>query len=265
MVIVDTHCHVTPYWYEPVELLLFQMDRNGVEKAVLVQIMGQYDNDYQFECEARYPGRFASVVLVDPSRPDALQQLERLAERGAKGVRLRADTRSPGDDPLAIWRKAQALGLPVTCNGTREMFAAEDFVEVIEALPDLPLIIEHLGSVNQPDGEAQPYPIRQKILGLARYPNVYIKIHGLGEICRRNMPVTTPFPFDREGISILEMAYASFGPERMMWGSDYPPVSGREGYANALRLPMAELEAKPEAERGLIFGGVALKLYKLSE
>ena len=34
MVIVDTHCHVSPYWYEPVETLLHQMNSNGVDKAV---------------------------------------------------------------------------------------------------------------------------------------------------------------------------------------------------------------------------------------
>ena len=78
------------------------------------------------------------------------------------------------------------------------------------------------------------------------------------------MPVTTPFPFNREGLSILTMAYEAFGPERLMWGSDYPPVSGREGYANALRLTLAEFEAKPEEERRAIFGGVAMRLYGLS-
>ena len=31
MVIVDTHCHVSPYWYEPVETLLHQMNSNGVD------------------------------------------------------------------------------------------------------------------------------------------------------------------------------------------------------------------------------------------
>ena len=38
MVIVDTHCHVSPYWYEPVETLLHQMNSNGVDKAVLIQL-----------------------------------------------------------------------------------------------------------------------------------------------------------------------------------------------------------------------------------
>ena len=75
------------------------------EQAVLVQYMGQFDNEYQFECERRFPGRFASVVLVDAQNPGATDELERLAQQGARGVRLQPNTRSPGSDPLAIWRK----------------------------------------------------------------------------------------------------------------------------------------------------------------
>ena len=264
MYIVDTHCHTSPYWYEPVESLIAQMDRNGVAKAVLVQLAGQYDNSYQFECERRYPGRFASVVLVDARRPNAPQQLEQLAAQGARGVRLPADTRSSGADPLALWRIAAELGLPVSCSGSSEQFAADSFADVIEAFPSLPVIIEHLGGLKATSGEMPPAPLMQKIFSLARSPNVYIKIHGLGEICRRNMPVTTPFPFDPAGVSILHMAYDAFGPERMMWGSDYPPVSGREGYANALRLPMEEFASKPEEACRLIFGGVAAKVFGLN-
>ena len=36
----------------------------------------------------RYPGRFCSVVLVDPLQPDAPKTLERLVDGGASGVRL---------------------------------------------------------------------------------------------------------------------------------------------------------------------------------
>src|ERR687887_330114 len=102
--IVDTHCHASHAWFEPIETLVHEMDHNGVAQAILIQIRGQYDNSYQFECVRRYPGRFASVVGLDWERPDAVEQLERLREQGAAGVRLRPDTRSPGDDPLAIWR-----------------------------------------------------------------------------------------------------------------------------------------------------------------
>jgi len=261
MVIVDTHCHVSPYWYEPVESLLYHMDQNEVAHAVLVQYMGQFNYAYQVECIRRFPGRFASVVLLETGQPSAVEELERLAEQGAGGVRLRAETRSPGEDPLAIWRKAEELGLPVSCGGQNTAFASEAFAQVIQAVPKLPIIIEHLGSVNAPDGENAPYEVRRRVFALARFPNAYIKIHGLGEICRRTSPVQEPFPFERDGLAVLDLAYQAFGPERMMWGSDYPPVSGREGYRNALQLPLAEFENKPAVERELIFGGVAMKLF----
>ena len=83
---VDGHCHASLQWYEPIETLLYEMDRNDVEQAVLIQINGQYDNSYQQECVRRYPGRLASVVLVDHTQPDAQATLTRLAEAGARGV-----------------------------------------------------------------------------------------------------------------------------------------------------------------------------------
>ena len=37
MTIVDTHCHAGVNWFEPVELLLAQMNANGVDKGALIQ------------------------------------------------------------------------------------------------------------------------------------------------------------------------------------------------------------------------------------
>jgi L-fuconolactonase len=263
MIIVDTHCHVSPYWYEPVEALLFHMDQNSVNHAVLIQYRGQFNNSYQAECLRRFPGRFVSVVIVDTGSPQAIGELERLAGQGAQGVRLQPDTRSPGSDPLAIWRQAEALGLVVSCGGSNADFIADEFARLVQAAPNLPIIIEHLGADNRPTGETPPYPLRQKIFDLARFPNLYLKIHGLGEICERTTPVAEPFPFKQDHLPILEMAYRAFGPNRMMWGSDYPPVSGREGYRNALRWMMDQFD--DEEERRLIFGGTALRLFKFEE
>jgi L-fuconolactonase len=53
MVVIDTHCHASPYWFEPVEILLDEMNLNGVDQAVLIQICGQYDNSYLIECTRR--------------------------------------------------------------------------------------------------------------------------------------------------------------------------------------------------------------------
>jgi L-fuconolactonase len=261
MQIVDSHCHVALGWYEPVEVLLHQMDANGVERANLIQMRGQFDNSYQAECVRRYPDRLSSVVCVDPSRPDAPAELERLAAEGARGVRLGPGDRSPGDDPLALWRKAAELGLAVSCGGSGAAFADPAFAEVFEALPELPIVIEHLGSVNNPSQEAPDARPIDRVFGLSRYPNAYMKIHGLGEFATRAMPVRDPFPFVEPIPPLLERAYEAFGPTRLMWGSDYPPVSSREGYRNALRLTMERFAGKPEAERAQIFGEVAWSIF----
>jgi len=259
MVIVDSHCHVSPHWYEPVESLLSQMDRNGVERAVLIQMNGQADNEYQFEAMQRFPGRFVSVAWIRADRPDACDQLRRLADRGIAGVRFSATTRSPNRDELAIWRTAAELGLPVSCGGSSADFASEEFTGVIRAFPALPIVLEHLGGHNHPGADSPED--RKKAFDLARFPNVYVKAHGLGEFCQRRLPVIDSFPFDRPIPPLLEMAYERFGPNRMMWGSDYPPVSAREGYRNALRLTLDRFASRSEGDRALIFGGVALTVF----
>lgn len=285
MVIVDSHCHASRSWYGPVESLLSELDRNGVESAILIQIQGEYDNSYQADCVRRYPGRLSSVVFVDTSRPDAPATLARLAANGARGLRLNAATRSPGEDPLAIWRAAARLRLPVSCVGTPAAFAADDFAALVGSLPELPIVVEHLGGLTAadvqtapadrsarsdarrgatapPDGQGQPSEACRRVLALSRFPNTLIKIHGLGEFARRAMPVS-PDPFERPIPPLLELAYAAFGPRRMMWGSDYPPVAGREGYRNALQLALEEFSSRPRAERELIFGRVAAATFGL--
>ena len=259
--IVDSHCHAALGWYEPVEVLLRQMDANGVERAILMQIRGQFDNSYQAECVRRYPDRLASVVCVDPDRVDASQALERLAAEGATGVRLRPGDRSPGDDPLALWRKAAELGLSISSGGSGPEFADDAFAAIFEALPELPIVVEHLGSVNNPREESPESRPVQKVFNLSRYPNAYIKVPGLGEFATRAMPVKEPFPFVEPIPSLLELAYDAFGATRMMWGSDYPPVSAREGYGNALRFPLEHFANKPEVERAQIFGEVAWSIF----
>ena len=259
--IVDSHCHAALGWYEPIEVLLRQMDANGVERAILIQIRGQFDNSYQADCVRRYPDRLASVVCVDPGRADAPQELERLAAEGTTGVRLRPGDRSPGDDPLALWRKAAELGLSISSGGSGPEFADDAFAAIFEELPELPIVVEHLGSVNNPREESPESRPVEKVFGLSRYPNAYLKVPGLGEYASRAMPVKDPFPFVEPIPSLLERAYDAFGPTRMMWGSDFPPVSAREGYRNALAFPMERLANKPEAERAQIFGEVAWSIF----
>jgi L-fuconolactonase len=261
MLIVDSHCHVSPSWYEPVESLLFQMDRNGVERAVLVQMNGQPDNEYQREAVKRFQDRLASVVWLEAEKPDACERLERLADQGISGVRIAPGVRSPGKDPFAIWRVAANLNLTVSCGGSSADFAHREFLALVQLLPTLRIVIEHLGGDNSAEAGSEMLEQRRRVFELARFPNVYVKMHGLGEFCRRQLPVVESFPFERPIPPLLKMAYEAFGARRMMWGSDYPPVSAREGYQNSLRLPLEEFASHSTEDRELIFGRVALSLF----
>ena len=263
MVVLDSHCHVSNVWYEPVETLLFQMDRNGVGGAVLIQMLGQFDNTYQQACLRRYPGRFASVVMVDANAPEATEHLRRLAEDGASGVRLRPGARSPGSDPLAIWRAAADLGFSVSCPGTAGDFASQAFSDLVTDVPRLRVVVEHLGAASRPDADAEQRMAREVALrALAAHPNVYVKVTGLGEIAQRASPPGA-FPFQRPIPAYLDLAYELFGPERLMWGSDFPPVAVREGYASALHLCRAEFASRPNSAQELIFGNVAARVFPL--
>jgi L-fuconolactonase len=264
MVVVDTHCHASPHWYEPVEILLDQMNRNGVDKAVIVQIRGWYDNSYPVECMQRFPGRFSVVAVVDTDSAEALERLEGWVEQGVEGVRLGPEVRSPGDDPLAIWRKAAELGIVVSSIGPVDGFASPGFESIVKELPSLKIIIEHLGGVGGIHGREDTIPPHNTylmVLALARYPNVYMKVPGLGEISPRAMPVRAPYPFE-DAPPFIEMAIDAFGANRLMWGSDFPPVATREGYRNALRLPMERVRFKSREDKDWVFGNTAASLFR---
>jgi L-fuconolactonase len=239
------------------------MDANGVAQAVLIQILGQFDNSYQQACVKHYPERFASVVGVDASRADACEMLNALAARGAAGVRLRPDARSPGNDPLAIWRTAMSAGLAVSCVGTSEQFSSPAFFDLVASLPALPIVLEHLGGSSRADTGDEA---RRRVFAAARYANTYLKVPGLGELVPR--PAT--LPGDGGTVlgaipAVLREALERFGPDRLMWGSDFPLVASREGYANALAWVCEAIGNESAEAQARILGDTARRVFRLPQ
>jgi L-fuconolactonase len=264
--VIDTQCHVAPDWYEPIEVLLAQMDRNGVGKAVLIQLLGRTNNDYQEMCARKWPHRFVSVVAVSPSSEDATLLIRQHAERGTRALRLRATTRSEGPDPLAIWRAAQSCALSVSCVGPSAAFAAPEFRELVESLPDLTIVLEHLGGSSRPDAQTEADRVeRAKVFDLARFKNVYLKVPGLGELSPRKVtePTGASPPFEEAIPRVLVDAVARFGAHRLMWGSDFPVVSSREGYGNSLAWCQQALASLSNGERADIFANTARRVFRL--
>ena len=264
--IIDTHCHASPYWFEPVEILLDEMERAGVEQAVLTQFFGVFDNSYLLEAVARFPGRFAVIAIVDHTQPDAAHRVAELHNQGVEGIRFNCAWRDDGEDPLALWRLCADLGIIASVMGTVEQYADPAFEDIIRELPHLTIVMEHLAGVGAYFGPGRtdktiPLGTYRQALALAQYPNVYMKIPGLGEFCPRPMPFRQPVPFD-DIPPLIEMAVDAFGGRRLMWGSDFPPVANREGYRNALRFPMDLVDYPSREARDLVFGGTAASLWR---
>ena len=251
MAIVDTHCHAGLHKYEPVESLLYHMGASGVDKAVLIQYGGNTDNTYLTECLRRHPGQLSAAMIV--ADDDDGSAMRHWAERGIRGIRLRANSRAEGPDPLAQWRAAADLNLIVSAPCTPRALVSESFGEVVARFPNLRIAIEHLAGVGH-DSEP-PHEVFRRAMELARYPNLFLKLPGFGEFCH------LPCPFSRVP-ELARIALDAFGPQRMMWGSDYPPVSTREGYDNALRFPLRYFADLNGEEREWIFGRPALSLWE---
>ena len=231
MLIIDTHCHAGENWFEPIEVLEFQMDRNGVDKALLVQHGGTFDNGYLFDEAAKRGDRFKVAVLVDPESEDPLGDLERLAEQGAAGIRIAPDGEFVNAGPYDMWKRTGELGLVVTCQGDPARFAADAFARVLDACPDTHVVIEHLAGIALAEPPWEGY---EGALKHAERDNTSIKVPGLGEICQRPLRLLPELEFDYVP-PLIDMAKDAFGAKRMMWGSDFPPAAGREGYGNTLR------------------------------
>jgi len=261
--IVDAHCHASPLWFEPVEPLIFQMDSHGVARGVLTQVLGQFDNGYQEDCVARFPGRLASVGAVNAAAPDAGDRVRHWAGRGMAGLRLRPEARSPGNEPLAVWRAAAECGLAISCGGAAANMLADDFATLVETFPAMTFVLEQLGGWTRPDCDGQP-GTWAGLLRLARFPNVALKIPTLGQIAPRQigkpLPAAGPV-LDASKGRILTEALDAFGAERLLWGSDFPVVASREGYGNALDWTRALFDGRSDAEVAAIFGGNADRIF----
>ncbi len=192
-------------------------------------------------------------MIVEPD--DDGTRMRHWAAQGIVGIRLEATARAQTADPLAQWRTATELDLVVSAPCTPDALLSPQFAEVVDTFPNLQIVIEHLAGVNT--DTQPPYAEFEQVLALARHPNLSIKLPGFGEFCPLPYPFAAVPPLARRAVE-------AFGPQRVMWGSDYPPVSSREGYEHSLRYPMEYFADLSDADRAWIFGKTALRVWNFS-
>lgn len=206
---IDAHVHVGRPKYPPVEDYLTAMSPAGVGQAVLVQYVGNTDNRYLRRCFATHHGRFALVGMIDPLQPDAPAQVDDLAAAGFAGLRLWATTRSPGPDPLAVWRAAERNRLVASVRGPFADIAHPDFAALLDELPGLTVRLEHLGFFRYGlDSDFDSF------LRLADRPRVFTMWSGYYAYSSMGYPYSDATPY-------LRASLAAYGPKRIMWSGDW--------------------------------------------
>lgn len=240
-----------------VEQLIAEQERAGVRKAALVQASTCYghDNSYVADAVSAHPERFAGVFSIDPLAPDAPDAIAHWIAKGMTGMRLfTTGSTMPGqagwlDDSRSFpaWRKAEEEGLPVCLQMTAD--GIPQIVNVLERLPRLRVILDHLARPVQDDGP--PYAAANSLWDLARYPNVYLKVTERNFVGARKGGATPETFFGR--------LVSDFGASRIAWGSNYP--ASEKSLPELVALAQDTLAFLPAGDLEWIFSRTAQALY----
>lgn len=272
--IVDTHAH---YWeaesperpYDPdglrigdpveVDPMLAEMDRAGVDKLIQVtpSLMG-WDNRYALEGAARHPDRIRVFGRFDPTKPDVAGRLTGWLDQPYMiGIRF---TLFPAQIPWLtdgtldpFWVAAERLDIPVAVYaGDRAPLLGD----VARRHPGLRLLVDHLTLHYSPNRASRVFDRWPEVLALAAVPNVYLKVSYLPEA------TSEAYPFPRAQ-DYLRQIYETFGPDRMLWGSNFPPSLRVASYRESVDFVRDGCAFLPRADREKILGGTAIKVLRL--
>ncbi|MEI9905591.1 MAG: amidohydrolase family protein [Asticcacaulis sp.] len=123
--------------------------------------------------------------------------------------------------------------------------------------PGLTFIIDH--GAKPPIGDVEGTQAwREAILSIATLPNVACKLSGLITEAAAGTALDALTPY-------VDHLYAAFGPERLMWGSDWPVVNLRTPYQNWYDWTLTWLADKPVTAQFAILGRTAQQLYRIGE
>ena len=235
--------------------LLEKMQRNGVSKTVLIQVIHyKFDNRYLVATLRAHPGKFAGVCRVDPENPAAPDDLSHWTQQGCHGVRLSPAADARGDWILgaqmpALWKRCEDLKVPMTL--LLPVSRLSDIVPLLEKFPALTTVIDHMADCPVDDTQGL-----QLLRSLARYPKLYIKISHPWSLSRQPYP----YPDVAEMIARLRDSYSA---NRLMWGTDWPIKPELLSYERRVALYRDHLLFLSNNERREILAGTVTRVWPL--
>ena len=113
--------------------------------------------------------------------------------------------------------------------------------------PDLVILGHHMAGTRA--SERPPYPNFEEVLKSAQVPNIHLKLSGFAYVSQ----VDWEYPYS-DTIWMVRKLYEHYGPERLCWASDYPPVLWYMTYQQSLEAVRTHCNFIPEGDQELILG-----------
>jgi predicted TIM-barrel fold metal-dependent hydrolase len=148
-----------------------------------------------------------------------------------------------------------------------------ELLDLARAFPDLPIIVNHCGGIVRIGAHAQR---REEVFGdwtrsmheLARLPNVFVKLGGLGMRINGFDFETLPTPptsveLARRWTPWMQTCIEAFGAERCMFESNFPVDKGSYGYATGWNAFKRLAGGASTHEKQALFEGTARRVYRL--
>ena len=121
--------------------------------------------------------------------------------------------------------------------------------------PDQVFVLDHIAKPLI--GQNQISPWRENIRELAKHPNVNCKISGM--VTEADFTMWTPEQLQPYFDVILE----AFGPDRLLFGSDWPVCLVATTYPNWVELVKKNISIFTKDDQDKILGGNAIRIYRL--
>jgi len=196
------------------------------------------------------------VGWIDFDAEDALARIDALAARRLL-VGLRPMVQDIADDDWLLGPRLQPLLAAMAGYGL--VFDAlvlprhlPRLLRVVRRHPELSFVLDHFGKPRLATGDIADW--RGDIALLAEQPNVVCKLSGLVTEAARDWQVA-------DLRDAVDHALVCFGPQRMLWGSDWPVVNLAGRYDKWLAAAENLLAALSADEKAAVFGGNAARVY----
>jgi L-fuconolactonase len=232
----------------------------GVTATVLVQTVTVAAETPEMLAIAAVDPLVAGVVgWTDLTSPEISGELARLAAcpggRHLVGIRHQVQSEPDPDwlrrpEVIRGLRAVAAAGLCYDLVVLPHQIAAATYAAT--EVPELTLILDHAGK--PPIGRGDLDPWRAAIGAFAARPNTACKLSGLVTEAPPGAPLDAFAP-------VADVLVAEFGPERMMFGSDWPVCLLARDYAGVVELAHLLTAGWSDTERIAVFSSTAARLY----